>query len=93
MKSKEEIEQLAKNWSEGFDEEYKKLLKLVFIKGYTQCQEDMAIGFAEWIAQKNIKPSCSEGMWLIIKNYDDIERRLTSKELYEIYIQSINKQD
>jgi len=48
MKTKEEIEQLAKNWSEGFDEEYKKLLKLVFIKGYTQCQEDMKIVISEW---------------------------------------------
>lgn len=55
MKSKEEIEQLAelsypiKNdiytdlWSENKS----------FIKGYTQCQEDMAKKMIEWFSDKN----------------------------------------
>ncbi len=99
MKTKKEIEKLAtknyrSNGSGGgqYTEGLQDGRKIGFVDGYTKCQEYMAIGFAEWIAQQNIKPSCSEGMWLIIKNYDDIERRLTSKELYEIYIQSL-KQD
>ena len=42
MKSKEEIEQLANEWTNGIDESYKVLLKAVYIKGYTQCQNDTA---------------------------------------------------
>jgi hypothetical protein len=42
MKTKEEIEQLANEWTNGIDESYKVLLKEVYIKGYTKCQEDMA---------------------------------------------------
>ncbi len=41
MKTKEEIEQLANEWTNGIDESYKVLLKEVYIKVYTQCQEDM----------------------------------------------------
>jgi F0F1-type ATP synthase delta subunit len=41
MKTKEEIEQLANEWTNGIDESYKVLLKAVYIKGYTQCQEDI----------------------------------------------------
>lgn len=42
MKSKEEIEQLANEWTNRIDESYKVLLKSVYIEAYTQCQEDMA---------------------------------------------------
>jgi len=42
MKTKDEIEQLANEWTNGIDESYKVLLKEVYIKGYTKCQEDMA---------------------------------------------------
>lgn len=72
-------------WSENF----------AYKLGYMQCQEDMAknqIRFAEWIVKEGIKPSCSEGFWLIIENDDDVKHRLTSKELYERFINSL-KQD
>ena len=42
MKIQKEIEQLANEWVNGIDESYQGLLKAVYIKGYTQCQEDMA---------------------------------------------------
>jgi len=48
MKTKEEIEQLANEWTNGIDESYKVLLKAVYVKGYTQCQEDMKIVISEW---------------------------------------------
>jgi hypothetical protein len=41
MKTKEEIEQLADEWTNRIDESYKVLLKAVYIKAYTQCQEDI----------------------------------------------------
>lgn len=97
MKSKEEIEQLGWKFYVDKDGIVPNTYELDgYIKGYTQCQEAMVknqIRFAEWIVKEGIKPSCSEGFWLIIENDDDVKHRLTSKELYERFINSLNKQD
>ncbi len=72
MKTKEEIEQLAQEWflndkSLAYGEEFG------FIKGYTQCQEDLSndsVDFADWIVKKGYKLnqmnySNNGGMWFL----------------------------
>jgi hypothetical protein len=47
-------------------------------------QNNDAIEFAEWIRNERIVESVSQNMWLIIKD-DDIVKRYTTKQLYEIF--------
>ena len=84
MKTKEEIEQLANEWTNRIDESYKVLLKAVYIKAYTQCQEDMADKkyteedmFKCWEACRRFERPISEGY---APNFNE-------------FINSLNKQD
>ena len=83
MKTKEEIEQLANEWTNGIDESYKVLLKEVYIKVYTQCQEDNK---DKKYTEEDIKEAFMEGC--------QSERRL-SRRIDELdkYINSLKKQD
>jgi hypothetical protein len=88
MKSKEEIEQLADEYSEigkgsGLTFKEHTLENIAFINGYTQCQEDMA---DKKYNLEDIKKAFLNGCVS--------ERRFTrrSSEL-ESYINSLNKQD
>ena len=92
MKTQEEIEQLAENYyiSDYSTEEEQSSAESGFIQGYTQCQEDMAdisVRFAEWIRIKDFQTaSMNNWIGLDMKYY-------TTKELFEQFIQSLNKQD
>jgi len=83
MKTKDEIEQLANEWTNGIDESYKVLLKEVYIKVYTQCQEDNK---DKKYTEEDIKKAFMAGC--------QSERRL-SRRIDELdkYINSLNKQD
>ena len=68
MKSKEEIEQLAdEQFEKGNIYEY----ELGFIKGYSQCQEDMADKWFEY--PKNIPPIHSENYLVFVDGYIEID--------------------
>jgi uncharacterized protein YydD (DUF2326 family) len=88
MKTKEEIEQLANEWTNRIDESYKVLLKAVYIKAYTQCQEDMAdnmIKLANYL-RNNYQPLApNQAEW----------QRIKDKKVLRIedIIQELNKQD
>ena len=98
MKTQEEIEQLAESQygteigsirgSNPYDLEADR--KNGYIKGYSQCQEGMAdisVRFAEWIRIKDFQTaSMNNWIGLDMKYY-------TTKELFEQFIQSLNKQD
>jgi hypothetical protein len=64
--------------------------KVAYKKGYMQSQEDMAdnsIRFAEWIRIKDFQTaSMNNWIGLDMKYY-------TTKELFEQFINSLNKQD
>jgi hypothetical protein len=85
MKTKEEIEQLAfKSYGDT-------LLKGSFIHGYTQCQEDMAdesIRFADWINKNDYEKIHGDRWCKKFMSYTH-----STVELFEIFIQSLNKQD
>ncbi len=85
MKSKEEIEQLALEYSNigkeaGLTHKEYTLENLGFIKGYTQCQEDMA-------DKKYTEDDLKKAM-----NYAS---QITNNKMkyIEDYINSLNKQD
>ena len=84
MKTKEEIEQLARKCGSRYNGYFG------YISGYTQCQEDMvdiSVRFAEWIRIKDFQTaSMNNWIGLDMKYY-------TTKELFEQFIQSLNKQD
>ena len=42
MKTKEEIEQLASKYADGYSSDEAHASYIAFIDGYTKCQEDMA---------------------------------------------------
>lgn len=91
MKSKEEIEQLAAdiiktrfNETDGY---HKVVYVEAYIKGYTQCQEDMndnAIRFADWI-NKNDYEKIHYNRWC--KKFMSYTH--STVELYQIYIESL----
>ena len=85
MKTKEEIEQLAfKSYGDT-------LLKGSFIHGYTQCQEDMAdesIRFADWINKNDYEKIHGDRWCKKFMSYTH-----STVELFEIFINSLNKQD
>ena len=85
MKTKEEIELLAfKSYGDT-------LLKGSFIHGYTQCQEDMSdesIRFAEWINKNDYEKIHGDRWCKKFMSYTH-----STVELFEIFIQSLNKQD
>ena len=98
MKTQKEIEELAESQygteidsirgSNPYDLEADR--KNGYIKGYSQCQEGMAdisVRFAEWIRIKDFQTaSMNNWIGLDMKYY-------TTKELFEQFIQSLNKQD
>jgi hypothetical protein len=99
MKSKEEIKQLAEKqypieiggsmWMPNTNDIKKANEQEGFIKGYTQCQEDMAnesIRFAEWI-NKNDYGKIHGDRWC--KKFMSYTH--STVELFEIYINSLNK--
>ena len=85
MKTKEKIEQLAfKSYGDT-------LLKGSFIHGYTQCQDDMAdesIRFADWINKNDYEKIHGDRWCKKFMSYTH-----STVELFEIFIQSLNKQD
>jgi hypothetical protein len=85
VKTKEEIEQLAfKSYGDT-------LLKGSFIHGYTQCQDDMAdesIRFADWINKNDYEKIHGDRWCKKFMSYTH-----STVELFEIFIQSLNKQD
>jgi hypothetical protein len=86
MKSKEEIEQLAKEYSDigkeaGFTRKEYTLENIAYKKGYTQCQEDMA-------DKKYTKEDMRE-CWNTLM----IAHALNKPVFFEDYINSLNKQD
>ena len=91
MKSKEEIEQLAENSSynnsEHF-EDYQDGMFYGYIKGYTQCQEDMAD------KDKRIKEleEVAIELFNLVHDSDLIQNKIRANDLYDI-INSLNKQD
>jgi hypothetical protein len=81
MKSKEEIEQLANEWTNGIDESYKVLLKAVYIKAYTQCQEDMADKMRDLLA------------WYMVNKGEQYRNETLFVDVVKDYMNSLNKQD
>lgn len=61
---------------------------LPHLSGVSNTKSSDAVEFSEWIAKKGIKPSCSEGMWLIIENDDEIKSRPNTQELYTEFLKS-----
>ena len=87
MKSKEEIEQLADEFTTIEHGHYHYRGKDAYIKGYTQCQQDMtdnAIRFAEWI-NKNDYEKIHYNRWC--KKF--MSHTHSTGELYQIYIESL----
>ena len=80
MKTKEEIEQLANEWTNRIDESYKVLLKAVYIKAYTQCQEDMA-------DKKYTEEDMLKSFWA------GVDCEAGNGKNFEQFINSLNKQD
>ena len=88
MKTQEEIEQLANQWSDDYDKGANRdIAKRSYIAGYTQYQEDM-------IDKKYTEDMRAAMLCVIvsdsIKNSKDITEY--SKDITE-YIASLNKQD
>ena len=83
MKSKEEIEQLAAREYWNSNTESKS-----FIKGYTQCQEDMADEIKEAV---NLLDKIVENTELFF-GYDVANKNANIRNA-KIFIKSLNKQD
>ena len=88
MKSKEEIEQLAESiYGKGKVEDYEE----GFVDGYNQCQEDVAdesIRFADWINKNDYEKIHGDRWCKKFMSYTQ-----STVELFEIFINSLNKQD
>lgn len=81
MKTQEEIEQLANQWSDDYEKGANRdIAKRSYIAGYTQCQEDM-------IDKKYTEEDMQEAMICVIVS-DSIKN---SKDI-EDYIKQINKE-
>jgi len=88
MKTKEQIEQLAERYADGYSTEEAHASYIAFQDGYTQCQEDMAdkkytelqLRFFANELIKGVEEKNKQG-------YEDI------KVDYESLILSLNKQD
>ena len=84
MKSKEEIEQLANEYANGksSSDVFKVAHKNDFIKGYTQCQEDM-------------KPLLEDlfSLWQSLAEVGEIGIGQNFTKKYEELKNSLNKQD
>jgi ribosomal protein L20 len=81
MKSKEEIEQLAERYADGYSTEEAHASYIAFQDGYTQCQEDMAD-----------KKYTEDDM---LKLWNTLMVAMTNKNpiFFKDYINSLNKQD
>lgn len=105
MKTLEEIKELAEKVYREFPSEPKDVVghlnrdinchrkRKAFVKGYTQCQEDMAdnsINFAEWLVNKYFM--IHDKKWNN-KNNEYDESDYTTKQLYDIFKNSLNKKD
>jgi hypothetical protein len=96
MKSKEEIEQLANEYSNigkeaGLTRKEYTLEKIAYNQGYTQCQEDMAKKYTEEDVRKAIelaRETESVRRGALSEDWDDIEKY---DEMDIIYL--LNKQD
>jgi hypothetical protein len=94
MKTKEEIEQLAERYADGYSTEEAHASYIAFQDGYTQCQEDMAdeiiklkekLKLIEYIADEMTKD--------LIKQAAFFDGGFESVAKYYNYKQSLNKQD
>ena len=91
MKTREEIEQLAKEeYKDNLHNPFFTAAPMGYIKGYTQCQEDMADKWFEY--QKNIPPIHSENYLVFVDECIKIDlfRGDHNKFNYEIYTKNCN---
>ena len=87
MKTQKEIEQLAENYyiSDYSTEEEQSAAESGFIDGYTQCQEDMA--HKKYTLEDMFK------VWLRCRIHSDEQQLSYEKELFNNFINSLNKQE
>ena len=84
MKSKEQIEQLAERYADGYSTEEAHASYIAFQDGYTQCQEDMA--------DKKYTEEDMRECWRACLNFNK-PAGLDSGINYSDFINSLNKQD
>jgi cobalamin biosynthesis Co2+ chelatase CbiK len=85
MKTKEEIEQLANEYAKQFDYAEDSSPFLDYIEGYEQCQEDMA--------DKKYTLEDMFKVWLRCRIHSDEQQLSYEKELFNNFINSLNKQN
>jgi ribosomal protein L20 len=84
MKTKEQIEQLAERYADGYSTEEAHASYIAFQDGYTQCQEDMA--------DKKYTEEDMRECWRACLNFNK-PAGLDSGINYSDFINSLNKQD
>ena len=89
MKTKEEIEQLAKEYAKQFEYWSSSSPFIDYIKGYTQCQEDMAKKYTE---EDIIKLMSMATKWDTFKD-GDIEYGMDMDSFFKYLINSLNKKE
>jgi hypothetical protein len=87
MKSKEQIEQLAERYADGYSTEEAHASYIAFQDGYTQCQEDMA-------DKKYTEEDINEMACDFVINVGGLPKTIEEWQnaLWKFY-QSLNKQD
>lgn len=87
-------------WNEDFKRSHGGFGEMAFSEGAKWMRDKLksevsktdAIEFAEWIVkQPKLTESYSEGIWIILEDDDDIKERLSSKQLYTLFLQSNTK--
>ncbi len=90
MKSKEEIEQLANEWSDDYEKgAYRDIAKRSYIIAYTQCQEDMAKKYTE---EDVIRLMFNATKWDTFKE-EEVGYNMTLSQYFNYCLHSLNKQD
>ena len=90
MKTQEEIEQLAEEFSDDAHGSPTAIfLEKGFIKGYNQCQEDMAKKYTE---EDVIRLMFNATKWNTFKE-DELGYNMTLSQYFNYCLHSLNKQD
>jgi spore coat polysaccharide biosynthesis protein SpsF (cytidylyltransferase family) len=91
MKSKEEIEQLAERYADGYSTEEAHTSYIAFQDGYTKCQEDNA---DKKYTEEDIREAIDMARQLShVSCLEDGEHRLKYSNTEDDIINSLNKQD
>jgi spore coat polysaccharide biosynthesis protein SpsF (cytidylyltransferase family) len=91
MKSKEEIEQLAERYADGYSTEEAHASYIAFQDGYTKCQEDNA---DKKYTEEDIREAIDMARQLShVSCLEDGEHRLKYSNTEDDIINSLNKQD